>query len=124
MRRGDEAFLGEPDPKILHRVEGLVEVTKAGLAGWAARPAAPSRPELFLRDAKGRKQTIRLGAKLPTDATAPFLQRYRFRLVSAALRGLEPPFHITGPDGTNLAGSPADPAFLALSPIRGQNTRR
>ncbi|HVE21458.1 MAG TPA: glycosyltransferase [Acidocella sp.] len=117
LRRGGGTMLGAPDLKILHRVEGVVEVTKAGLAGWAARPAALARPALFLHDATGRKQPIRLGAKLQADATAPFLRRYRFRLDSDSLRALAPPFRISGPDGAPLAGSPADPAVLSLPPV-------
>jgi GT2 family glycosyltransferase/glycosyltransferase involved in cell wall biosynthesis len=124
LRRGGGRFLGEPAPKILCRVEGLVDVTPAGLSGWAARPAAPSRPNLFLHDATGRKQKIRLGAKMPADATAPFLWRYRFRLDWQALHGLEPPFYVSGPDGAKLAGSPADPAFLALPPIAAKTRGR
>ncbi|HEY1858458.1 glycosyltransferase [Acidocella sp.] len=115
--RGGPKILGAPDLRILRRVEGVVEVNKTGLCGWAARPASPLRPELFLHDAKGRKQKIPLGQKRTADGAAPFLSRYRFRLGWDALRGLAPPFRVTGPDGAALAGSPVDPAFLALTPV-------
>ena len=92
LNRGGGKVLGAPDPKILRRVKGVVEMSQAGLAGWATRPAALTRPELFLHDAKGQKQPIRLGAKMQADATAPFLWRYRFRLSWEALRDLERPF--------------------------------
>ena len=40
VRRGDGTMLGAPDPKILHRVEGVVEVTRPGFpAGQRARRA-------------------------------------------------------------------------------------
>ena len=117
LRHGTGNIFGAPDRKILCRVEGLVEVSQAGLSGWAARPAAPLRPDLFVHDATGARLKILLSRKLAADETAPFLSRYRFRLGWHVLRGLTPPFRVAGPDGTPLAGSPADPAFLALTPV-------
>jgi GT2 family glycosyltransferase/glycosyltransferase involved in cell wall biosynthesis len=122
--RGDGKILGTPDLTRLHRAEGMVEVSQAGLFGWAARPAASSRPELFLHDAQDQKHKIPLGRKLPMDGTAPFLSRYRFQLRWEALGGLTPPFRVTGPDGAALAGSPADPAFLHLPPIAAKTRGR
>jgi hypothetical protein len=97
----------------LRRCEGVVETDGATLAGWASRPAAPAWvPELVLADAVGTRQMIAMGDILPADADAPLTTRYGFHCPVAMLRELQPPFHVLGPDGSDILGSPIDPSVL------------
>ena len=118
IRHGRARLLGgKPDAAALARVEGLVAWEKDGLSGWAARPAAPEAPPvLWLEDATGVRRQVAFGKPLAPDDSAPFLPRYRFRLGPAQLRGLTPPFRLSGA-GPQLLGSPVDPGALAQKPI-------
>jgi GT2 family glycosyltransferase/glycosyltransferase involved in cell wall biosynthesis len=107
------------DRAALMRVEGLVAVTReGGLSGWACRPAAPDAPpRLTLHDAAGHCRAVKWGKILPADDDAPLLPRHGFKISARALAGLTPPFRLSGPDGTNISGSPLDPAALiAITP--------
>ncbi|HYP63784.1 MAG TPA: glycosyltransferase [Acidocella sp.] len=117
-RQGQGTLLGsKPDWAALARIEGLAAWEKEGLAGWAARPAAPETPpELWLEDAAGMRKPVRLGKPMPPDDSAPFLPRYRFRLSPAQLRALTPPFSLRGTAGAEIFGSPVDPAALVQNP--------
>jgi GT2 family glycosyltransferase len=119
-RHGRNKFLGaQPDHAALARVEGLVAWEKDGLTGWAARPAAPEAPpELWLRDATGARRPVTFGKLLTPDDSAPLLPRYRFRLGPAQLRGLTPPFSLSGAEGPQIFGSPVDPGVLLQKPQR------
>lgn len=118
IRQGTGKWLGaKTDLAALARIEGLVSWEKGGLSGWASRPAAPDAPpELWLRDAAGARLQVRLGAPLPPDDIAPFLPRYRFRLSPAQLRGLTPPFALSGAEGPEIFGSPVNPEALTQNP--------
>ena len=117
-QHGAARFLGTPDMPALARVEGLVAWEKDGLTGWAARPALPDAPpELWLHDAAGACRAVVCGKKLAPDGTAPFLPRYRFRLGPAQLRGLTPPFTLSGSTGPQIFGSRINPAALACKPV-------
>jgi GT2 family glycosyltransferase/glycosyltransferase involved in cell wall biosynthesis len=118
-RQGLPKFLGaKPDKDALMRVDGLVAWTQNALTGWAVRPAAPEAPpELWLRDAMGVRKQVTFGKILPPDDAAPFLPRYRFRLGPAQLRGLTPPFTLSGTAGPQIFGSPLDPSALMQKPV-------
>ena len=108
---GGAELLGSPaDAAVMRRVEGMVEVVSAGLAGWASCPAAPMRaPTLQLSDANGRRLVIPMGAILPADDAAPLSARHGFACAAAMLEGFSPPFRISGPDDRDILGSPLDP---------------
>lgn len=105
------ALLGSPlNAAALRRCEGVVETAGAALVGWASRPAAPGwTPELELVDATGKRRRIAMGDPLPADAAAPLTKRFGFACPVAMLQGLQPPFHVLGPDGRDILGSPVDP---------------
>jgi GT2 family glycosyltransferase/glycosyltransferase involved in cell wall biosynthesis len=112
--------LGPPlDDAALQRVEGLVSVIAGGLVGWATRPAAPHLPPvLYLTDADGMGLSIPFGQILPADDASPFLSRHSFVIPAQRLAGLSPPFRVTGADGADIFGSPADPgAEAAVKPV-------
>ncbi|GLR67288.1 hypothetical protein GCM10010909_19690 [Acidocella aquatica] len=114
--QGRGRLLGAPlDRAALMRVEGLVAVSgEGGLSGWACRQAAPhTPPQLTLRDAAGHRRAVKFGKILPADDDVPLLPRHGFKIAPRALAGLTPPFTLSGPDGSNIAGSPLDPAVLA-----------
>jgi GT2 family glycosyltransferase len=118
LRVGGRDLLGSPlDLHGLRRVEGVVAAAPDGIAGWAARPAAPWQPPaLTLRDAAGAAIPVMFnGAILPADDDAPLLPRHEFRVPHAELRGLSPPFRLDC-DGAALFGSPLDPAALTALP--------
>jgi GT2 family glycosyltransferase len=101
--------LGPPfDQAALARVEGVVTIVDGVLAGWAVRPAAQGAP-LTLRDAEGAILDVKFGSLLPPDESAPFTQRHSFAVPASRMVGLAPPFRLTGPDGKDIYGSPADP---------------
>ena len=123
VRLGTGRCLGErADELALTRVEGLVTPrADGGLEGWAARPALPDEPPaLFLTDATGRRERVRLGRALPADDNAPLLPRYRFRVSARKLAGLVPPFGLAGATGGDIFGSPVDPRALAEPPRRAE----
>ena len=105
------ALLGSPlRPGVFQRYEAVVETAGAALSGWVSRPAAPlSPPWLLLRDAGGRQRNIMPGPALAAQIDAPLTLRYGFRCPASTLRGLTPPFHVIGPDGADIPGSPIDP---------------
>ncbi|HQT66486.1 MAG: hypothetical protein B7Z78_00170 [Rhodospirillales bacterium 20-60-12] len=105
------SLLGSPlDMLALHRIDGIVAADQGGISGWAAWPAcASAKPELYLKDAKGRTRRIDLGAELPVDLAQPFATRYAFALDQASLHGLTAPLHVMGADQRPLMGSPLDP---------------
>ena len=99
-------LLGSPiDIQAIRRVEGFVERTRAGIAGWAWHPAAPgTNPPLRVLDASGverlRMVPADLGARVDGDAPGARPRKFAF---AAPWRG---PVRVIGHDGRDLAGSP------------------
>ncbi|HQT63593.1 MAG TPA: glycosyltransferase [Acidocella sp.] len=117
---GGKELTGSPlNLRELQRVEGLVSVVDGVLVGWAHRPAASStKPSLVITDAAGKTIDVVFGAAMTPDESSPFAQRWSYALLAEKLRGLTPPLHITGPDGSEIMGSPLDPAlFQPLQPV-------
>lgn len=117
-------LLGSPlDLAAINRHEGLVTAAKSGIEGWVMHPAAPWRtPRITLVDRDGARRVIRLRRVLDPAPERPLTPRHSFRVTSASLRGLVPPFRIETVSGQTLNGAPIDPAALeALRPARARN---
>lgn len=130
VSKGSGRLLGSnPDLTALTQVEGLVEWTKSGLRGWAARTACPDYPpHLILTDECGQTLTVKCGSPLPSDETAPFLVRYKFNIPFTRLKDLTPPFKLSGVKGKPFMGSPIDPRSYQTIPVaaekRGPSLRK
>lgn len=118
-------LLGSPiQIATIRRMTGCVEARNGGLSGWAWHPNDPgTNPVLTLTDRQGRQRTI-----TPTDETiavadtGPLARPRSFNLTEADLRDFPGPISISGPNGRDLSGSPADPgadsAFYSEAALR------
>ena len=110
---GGVPLLGSPiDLQRLRRTVGYVEAAGGGIRGWAWHPANPdAAPVLLVRAATGGP-SFRLTAtdeQIAIDDAGP-LARPRGFTVPAERLTLHPgPWHVLGPDGRDLLGSPLDP---------------
>ena len=110
---GEQHLLGSPIRiGAIRRLIGYVEARDGGLAGWAWHPGDPDvDPVLRIRPAAGRG-ALRIVATAEDVGVqhARALARPRgFAVAADALAGLRGLLHVTGPDGTELMGSPIDP---------------
>lgn len=108
VRRNGQDVVGSPvDLRAIHRLEGAIGWDGKALTGWAWHPADPMRePVLGIRPARGKPRTIN-ATEQATEAPAGLLARPR--RIHLALRAADGPFHVRGPDGQDLPGSPIDP---------------
>ncbi len=115
--RAGAPLLGSPiDLRAIGAVEGFVEASGGGLAGWAWRPRNPARaPALLLTFADGASRRI-VARDLDDalDVGRPMARPRRFRIAAGSL----PPgaVAIVAEDGHALLGSPVNPG-LALRPV-------
>lgn len=106
-------LLGSPiDLPRLRQIVGYVEAAEGGLRGWAWHPANPDTdPVLLARSASGQV-SFRITAtdeQVAIDDAGP-LARPRGLAIPAERLAADPgPWHILGPDGRDLLGSPLDP---------------
>ncbi|MBN8929007.1 MAG: hypothetical protein BGO51_01370 [Rhodospirillales bacterium 69-11] len=113
---GARPLLGSPlDLRALRRVVGCVAERDGGIEGWAWVPANPSRPvALTVRPAGGgRGFTILAEEEIVVADAGPLARPRAVRIDAAQLRGRPGPWHVTGPEGRDLLGSPLDPTAAA-----------
>jgi len=108
-----EGYLGSPLPVAAFlAVEGFVEARDGGLAGWAWRPADPSRrPNLVLA---GGDVALSVAATEPADGVLlqrPMARPWAFSVPASAFAGQAGPVSVRGADGRHLLGSPVDPGL-------------
>ena len=117
---GQGRLLGaKSDWVALNKLEGIVAWQGADLSGSVARPAAPGvRPELWLTDAKGVRQSILCGELLPPGPSSPLVPRFKIAIAGQALANLTPPFSVGASNGPELAGSPLYPVTLTMPSTR------
>ncbi len=116
-------LLGAPDLAAICRHEGVALPAGQGIKGWVAYPAAPWRvPRLTLVDRTGSRRIVTPGRRLGPSEHLPFGERYGFSIAPARLARLVPPFTIETEYGGVLAGTPIDPAALAV--LKPDRTRR
>jgi GT2 family glycosyltransferase len=107
-------LLGSPIAAArMFRLEGFAERTAKGVGGWAWHPGAPGRtPVLTVRDETGIKP-----ARLTASDVLPLID---MQIPLASPRGFawccarDRIIRITGPDGSDLPGSPVAPENLPL----------
>jgi GT2 family glycosyltransferase/glycosyltransferase involved in cell wall biosynthesis len=103
-------LLGSPiDLAALRRVEGCVQEAEGGLSGWAWCPAhAEHAPWISIIAADG--QSLRVQASGDMQAPLPLTRPRRFNVPAHALAAMPGKLRVTSEDGSDLAGSPLDPA--------------
>ncbi|HYZ22498.1 MAG TPA: glycosyltransferase, partial [Rhodopila sp.] len=107
-------LLGSPIRlSAVRALAGCVEAGEDGITGWAWHPGDPdTHPVLTVTDAAGR----RIGTWIADDEaievpdTGPLARPRRIRIPAAWLGSAVGLCHLRGPDGTDLTGSPLDPA--------------
>jgi len=115
---GTRHLLGSPiQIGPIRRVSGFVEAHQGGLRGWAWHPGDPDTdPELLIQagpDHRGLRITATDQTVVVNDAGT--LARPRGFIVPAkALARLSGLLHVRGRDGSDLLGSPIDPAAEQL----------
>ena len=106
-------LLGSPiDVHAIARTEGVVAVRDGGIEGWAWHPGDPDTdPVLTIRALDGRHQLrLRATADDAQPGPAGLLARPRgFRVAANRLAGFGT-IRVIGRDGSDLLGSPLDPA--------------
>jgi GT2 family glycosyltransferase/glycosyltransferase involved in cell wall biosynthesis len=114
-------LLGSPIAlTAIRHLEGFVERTEDGLAGWAWHPAAPERPAR-LRVLEGAKVVATLTAEQPlqeVDGSIPLARPREFRFPLPHLR----PVRVVGENGRDLLGSPLAPPPAPSRPRRSART--
>jgi GT2 family glycosyltransferase len=128
VRQDGAELLGSPiQIPSIRRLAGYVEISGAGLAGWAWYPNDPvTDPVLFLSDRNGRHRQIVLDQTPPTVPDIGPLARPRgFRITAEALRDWEDPIRVSGRDGRDLTGSPLHPSgSISVRPVGVGRRRR
>jgi GT2 family glycosyltransferase len=112
VEAGGLPLLGSPiDIAAILRTEGVVELTKGGLEGWAWHPGAPETdPVLHVVTASGTTELVARDLSVSFRGTAPLARPRGFRLAVDTAASVR----VLGRDRRDLLGSPLGGPTAAL----------
>ena len=131
VKLGGRALLGSPIAiPAITRVEGFVETTDCGLAGWVWRPGDPEADvHLSVGPVDDKANTFDVHAASPQAVAAtqsPFARPRGFVVPAERLAGCSA-IRVIGPGGRDLLGSPLDRGAeqrSTVTPVRRDPTAR